>query len=354
LIKTVRGDMSPSMPTRNREAIFMQAALGEARRGLGLTSPNPAVGAVLVIGNRIVARGHHRRAGGPHAEVECLTRFGRALPKTATMYVTLEPCSTTGRTGPCTTALIQAGLKKVVVGASDPNPKHAGRGIEVLRRAGIDVHAGVLADECGKLNENYNKWITTGLPFVIAKCGMSLDGRLTAPPHESQWLTSPASRRHAQRLRAQVDAILVGAETIRADNPRLTVRGQAGAKQPWRIVLSGSGKLPRQAKIFADEFRERTLVYRESSMANLLRDLGSREITSVLIEGGGEVLGQALDDRVIDRVQIYLAPRFTGGATLAFAASGAATTAEALRLRDVRYEIIGPDICITGYPAVAE
>jgi diaminohydroxyphosphoribosylaminopyrimidine deaminase/5-amino-6-(5-phosphoribosylamino)uracil reductase len=354
LIKTVRGDMSPSMRTHNREAIFMQAALGEARRGLGLTSPNPAVGAVLVIGNRIVARGHHRRAGGPHAEVECLARFGRALPKTATMYVTLEPCSTTGRTGPCTTALIDAGLKKLVVGANDPNPNHAGRGIEVLRRAEIDVHAGVLAGECAKLNENYNKWITTGLPFVIAKCGMSLDGRLTAPPHESQWLTSAASRRNAQRLRAQVDAILVGAETIRADNPRLTVRGQAGAKQPWRIVLSRSGKLPRQAKIFGDQFRERTLVYRQSSMANLLRDLGSREITGVLIEGGGEVLGQALDERVIDRVQIYLAPRFTGGATLAFAASGAAATAEALRLRDVRYEIIGPDICITGYPAVAE
>ena len=346
--------MSAAMVTANREALFMQAALREARRGLGLTSPNPAVGAVLVVGNRIVARGHHRRAGGPHAEVECLSRFGRALPKTATMYVTLEPCSTTGRTGPCTTALIEAGLKKLVIGATDPNPKHAGRGIAALRHAAIDVQAGVLADECAKLNESYNKWITTGLPFVIAKCGMSLDGRLTAPPGESQWLTFAASRRDAQRLRAQVDAILVGAETIRADNPRLTVRGQPGAKQPWRIVLSRSGKLPRDAKIFVDRFGERTLVYRQITMANLLRDLGSRDITSVLIEGGGEVLGEALDERVIDRVQIYLAPRFTGGATLAFAASGAATTAEALRLRDVRYKRIGPDICITGSPATAE
>src|SRR4051812_22395263 len=162
--------MSAAMVTANREAFFMQAALSEARRGLGLTSPNPAVGAVLVMGNRIVARGHHRRAGAPHAEVECLTRFGRPLPKTATMYVTLEPCSTIGRTGACTTVLIQSGLKKLVVGAIDPNPKHAGRGIEALRNADVDVQVGVLADECTRLNESYNKWITTGLPFVIAKC----------------------------------------------------------------------------------------------------------------------------------------------------------------------------------------
>ena len=332
----------------------MQAALREARRAAGLTSPNPAVGAVLVVGNKIVARGHHRRAGAPHAEVECLNRFGRALPNNAAMYVTLEPCSTIGRTGACSTTLIEAGLKKLVVGALDPNPKHAGRGIEALRRAGIDVQVGVLADECTRLNETYNKWITTGLPFVIAKCGMSLDGRLTAPPGESQWLTSAASRRDAQRLRARVDAILVGAETVRADNPRLTVRGQRGAKQPWRIVLSRSGKLPRHAKIFADRFAERTLVYRQMTVAKLLRDLGSREITSVLIEGGGEILGQALDEGVIDRAQIYVAPRLTGGPTLAFAGSGAAATAEAMRLRDVRYHKIGGDLCITGSPAIAE
>ena len=339
------------MPNDERKAMFMETALKEARRGLGLTSPNPAVGAVLTIGGRVVARGFHRRAGGPHAEVECLTRFGRPLPKTATMYVTLEPCSTGGRTGACTTALIEAGLKRLVVGTIDPNPKHAGRGIEALRKAGVEVEVGMLADECATLNESYNKWITTGLPFVIAKCGMSLDGRLTAPPGESQWLTSPASRRHSQRLRAQVDAILVGAETIRADNPRLTVRGSRDAKQPWRIVLSRSGKLPRSARIFADRFSERTLVYRQVTMGTLLRELGSREITSVLIEGGGEVLGQALDERVVDRAQIYLAPRLTGGPTPAFAGSGAAATLEALRLRNVGYEKIGADLCITGYPA---
>jgi diaminohydroxyphosphoribosylaminopyrimidine deaminase / 5-amino-6-(5-phosphoribosylamino)uracil reductase len=342
--------MSASMPTRNRDATFMEAALAEAQRGVGLTSPNPAVGAVLVVGNRIVARGHHRRAGAPHAEVECLTNFGRPLPKTATMYLTLEPCSTTGRTGRCTTALIAAGLKHLVVGTIDPNPNHAGRGIEILRNAGVDVRVGVLANDCARLNETYNKWIQTGIPFVIAKAGMSLDGRLTRPPGESRWLTSAASRRDVHRLRSEVDAILVGAETIRADDPRLSVRGYLGAKQPWRIVLSRSGKLPRGAQIFVDRFRDRTLVYRSIEIGALLRDLGARQITSILIEGGGDVFGQALDAGVIDKAQIYLAPRLTGGPTRAFAGSGAASTAEALRLRDVHYRRIGSDVCMAGYP----
>ena len=333
---------------------FMRTALLEARRGVGLTSPNPAVGAVLVIDGRVGARGHHRRAGAPHAEVECLSRFGRKVPPSATLYVTLEPCSTTGRTGPCTNVIIEAGVKKLVVGTLDPNPRHDGRGIELLRKAGVDVRVGVLADECRELNESYNKWIQTGIPFVIAKCGMSLDGRLTAPPSESQWLTSPASRRHAQRLRAHVDAILVGAETIRADNPRLTVRGHPGANQPWRIVLSRSGKLPSRARIVTDRFAARTRVSGQTELDTLLRELGAGEITSVLIEGGGDILGQALDQQVIDKIQIYVAPIFTGGPTIAFPGTGAASTATAFRLGRVRYEKIGADICVVGYPAVEQ
>jgi diaminohydroxyphosphoribosylaminopyrimidine deaminase/5-amino-6-(5-phosphoribosylamino)uracil reductase len=264
--------------------------------------------------------------------------------------VTLEPCSTTGRTGPCTTAIIEAGVKKVVVGALDPNPKHAGRGIDRLKNAGIDVQVGVLAEECSELNEIYNKWIQTGIPFVIAKCGMSLDGRLTAPPTESQWLTSAASRRDSHRLRAQVDAILVGAETIRADDPRLTVRGNPAAKQPWRIVLSRSGKLPGRARIFTDRFAARTLVYRQIRLDVLLRELGAKETTSVLIEGGSDILGQALDRRLIDKIQIYVAPVFTGGPSIAFAGNGAGATSAAPRLGRVRYEKIGMDLRVIGYP----
>ena len=330
---------------------FMRAALREARRGLGLTSPNPAVGAVLVIGGKIVARGHHRRAGAPHAEVECLSGFGHAVPKNATLYVTLEPCSTTGRTGPCTNAIIEAGVKQLVIGGPDPNPKHAGRGIDQLRQAGVDVRVGILSDECRALNESYNKWIQTGVPFVIAKCGMSLDGRLTAPPSESRWLTSALSRRHAHELRAQVDAILIGAETIRSDDPRLTLRGKRDATQPWRVVLSRSGKLPRQARVFTDRFAARTLVYDKTKLDELLRDLGRKQITSVLIEGGGDILGQALDLRLIDKIQIYVAPLLTGGPTIAFAGNGAGSTTAAMRLNRISYEKIGGDVCVIGYPA---
>lgn len=327
----------------------MRAALLEAGRGLGRTSPNPAVGAILVVNGEIVAKGHHKRAGWPHAEIECVRSFKKPVPKSAILYVTLEPCSTTGRTGPCTDAIVEAGVRRLVIGATDPNPKHAGRGIELLKQAGLNVRAGVLAKECSALNEAFNKWIQTGRPFVIAKCGMSLDGRLSRPPSEMQWITGTASRRHARQLRAQVDAILIGAGTLRTDDPRLTVRLR-GAKQPWRIVLSRSGVLPRRAQLFTDRFAARTIVYGKKNLDAVLRDLGEKEITSVLIEGGGEILGQALDQRLVDKVQLYLGPVLAGGPVVAFPGLGAATTEQALRLERVRYERIGQDVCVIGYP----
>ncbi|MFL6528124.1 MAG: bifunctional diaminohydroxyphosphoribosylaminopyrimidine deaminase/5-amino-6-(5-phosphoribosylamino)uracil reductase RibD [Chthoniobacterales bacterium] len=332
---------------------FMHAALREAQHGVGLTSPNPAVGAVLVIGTQIVAAGYHRRAGAPHAEVECLRSFRSAIPKTATLYVTLEPCSTPGRTGACTECIIAAGVRNVVIGASDPNPRHAGRGIDILRKRGVNVRSGILANECTAVNEGFNKWIVSRLPFVIAKCGMSLDGRLTRPPGESQWLTSAAARRDARQLRASVDAILVGAETIRADNPRLTARVR-GAKQPWRVVITRSNRLPAKARLFTDRNRDRTLVFDRSRLSKVLRELGERDITSVLIEGGGDVLGQALAERVIDKVQLYVAPLLTGGTVPAFRGTGVTSTAGATRLERVSYERIGGDIRITGYAKYAK
>src|SRR5215831_5412280 len=290
--------------TTDQDEKFMRAALVEAKKALGLTSPNPAVGAVLVIDNRIVAKGHHREAGHAHAEINCLRDFAVPIPTQATLYVTLEPCSTAGRTAPCTDAIIKAGVKNVVIGATDPNPQHSGRGIVQLRNAAVQVRYGILTQECTRLNEAFNKWIVTGQPFVIAKCGMSLDGRLTRPPGESRWITGRDARRDAHRLRGQVDAVLVGAETVRADNPRLTVRGVRRARQPWRIVLTRSGRLPRGADLFSDRFAARTLIFRRKRLAAVLRDLGKRGITSVLIEGGGEVRGQALANRLIDTVQI--------------------------------------------------
>ena len=326
----------------------MQAALAEAAKGVGSTSPNPAVGAVIGHRDEIIARGYHRHAGAPHAEVECIAKARGAIPGRATLYVTLEPCSTTGRTGACTDAIIRSGIKTVVVGAIDPNPQHAGRGIELLQASGVTVRVNVRGDECSALNKPFNKWIQTRRPYVIAKCGMSLDGRLTPPPGEERWITSPASRRHANLLRARVDAILIGAETVRTDNPRLTVRAVRSARQPLRVVLSNSGELPRGAHLFTDRFADRTLLFRNQTLDAVLVELGRKEVTSVLIEGGGDVLGQALDARSIDEVQIYLGPVLTGGSVVAFGGRGAGSTLEALRLRNARYEQIAGDVFVTG------
>jgi diaminohydroxyphosphoribosylaminopyrimidine deaminase/5-amino-6-(5-phosphoribosylamino)uracil reductase len=338
--------------TVQQDEKFMRAALNEAKKALGQTSPNPAVGAVLVIGNRIVAKGHHRGAGRNHAEVECLRNFAASVPARATLYVTLEPCSTEGRTAPCTDAILQARVRNVVVGAIDVNPRHSGKGIAQLRNAGVNVKENVLADDCAQINEVFNKWIVTERPFVIAKCGMSLDGRLTRPTGESCWITGNSARRHAHQLRAKVDAILVGAETVRADNPRLTVRGVRSARQPWRVVLTRSGKLSRRARLFSDRFSSRTLVYRGKSLAAVLKNLGERGVTSVLLEGGGEVLGQALDARLIDKVQLYLGPILIGGPVTAFPGRGAENAANALRLGRVSYLQIGQTVCVTGYPEI--
>jgi diaminohydroxyphosphoribosylaminopyrimidine deaminase/5-amino-6-(5-phosphoribosylamino)uracil reductase len=329
---------------------FMRVALREAKKGLGRTSPNPAVGAVLVSGGRIVARGHHARAGGPHAEIACLQKLGRRIPHDATLYVTLEPCSTHGRTAPCADYLVKRGVRHVVIGATDPNPRHCGRGIALLLEGRVQVRKGILENECSQLNEGFNKWIVTGEPLVIAKCGMSLDGRLTRPPSEARSLTSVASRAHARRLRVTVDAVLVGAETIRRDNPRLTLPKASRGTQPWRVIVTRSGDLPPDARVFRDLHCKRTLVYRKRSLRAILSDLARREVTSVLIEGGGGILSQALDQRLIDKVQIYVAPIFTGGNVLAFAGAGSSSTADALRLEQIHYERIGDDICIMGYP----
>ncbi|MCE9609585.1 MAG: bifunctional diaminohydroxyphosphoribosylaminopyrimidine deaminase/5-amino-6-(5-phosphoribosylamino)uracil reductase RibD [Chthoniobacter sp.] len=327
----------------------LRAALRVAARGVSHTSPNPAVGAVIVRGGRVLARGFHRKAGGPHAEIEALHALKNpALARGATLYVTLEPCSTHGRTPPCVEAIIRAGFARVVVGAVDPNPAHAGRGLELLRAAGLAVTSGVLENECRELNAGFNKWIVTGLPLVIAKAGMSLDGRLTRPPGEGRWLTSPAARADAMRLRARVDAILIGAQTLRADNPRLTVRGVPGSRQPWRVIVTRSCDLPKRAHVFTDAHRDRTLVFRGQSLRTVLRELGRRGLSSVLLEGGGRVLGDAFDRRLVDRIHFYLAPLLCGGPVPAIGGRGVAATIAAPQLRHPHYQKIGSDLRLTA------
>lgn len=333
------------------EDMFMRAALAEARKGLGFTHPNPAVGAVIVRDGHIVARGWHRAAGGPHAEIAAIRKTRQT--QGATLYVTLEPCSTRGKTPPCTEAILAAGFSRVVYGATDPNPRHAGRAQRLLENAGIAVTAGLLAGECAALNAGWNKWIATGRPYVIAKAGMSLDGRLNSPP-EQRWLTSPASRRDAMALRARVQAILVGAETVRADDPQLTIRGVRHREQPWRVVWTKSGKLPGGAKLFTDTFRDRTVVFQNQSLRSVLGELGKRGVASVLIEGGARVLGEAFDRGLVDEVNFYLAPLLIGGPVAVTGGRGVGSNDQALRLENATYRRIGPDVKLTARVAAVK
>ena len=326
---------------------FLGEALLEARKGLGKTSPNPAVGAVLVKNGRILARGWHRAAGKPHAEIEALKALGKQSAQGTTLYVTLEPCSTHGRTPPCTEAIIRSGIARVVYGATDPNPRHAGKAGKILRSAGIAVTTGVLEHDCAALNRDWNKWISTGLPWVIAKAGMTLDGRISSPP-ESRWITGEASRRDAMKLRASVQAVLVGGETVRIDNPQLTVRGQRSFQQPLRAVWTKSGKLPADAKIFCDECKDRTVILKNMSLRSALRELARLGATRVLIEGGGRILGEAFDRGLVDEVCFYLAPILTGGPTPATGARGIGKNEDAIRLRDVSYTKFGHDLRLTA------
>ncbi len=338
----------PSLPALDER--YMRLALRQARKGLGKTSPNPAVGAVLVQDGAVLSTGWHQRAGGPHAEIEAIS----ALPSLeaaagSTLYVTLEPCSTFGRTPPCTDAIIAAKIGRLVIGSIDANPNHQGRGLEQLRRAGVSVRTGVLEEECDLLNVGFTKWVTTGIPWVIAKVAQSLDGRITRPAGEPPWLSNNRSLRLVHCLRGTVDAILVGAETLRRDNPRLTVRTNTPGLQPWRIVVTRSGNVPGDATILTDENRDRTLVYQGFAWSDLLTELGAKGVTRLLVEGGGDVLGQLRDLQLIDEVWCFITPLLTGGSKPSFGGTGVESMEDATKLHRIRYKRIRNDVLVTGH-----
>lgn len=343
----------PDAKNETPDQRWMHLALDQAQRGVGLTSPNPPVGAVLVAHGKVIGQGFHRKAGGPHAEVEAIRdaqQFNPKLLAGSTIYVTLEPCCTQGRTPPCTEAIKAAGIKRVVYGAPDPNPKHAGRCRDIFLLAGIEVLAGVLESECRALIRPFTKWITTGLPYVIAKAGQSLDGRLTRPAGEGQWITSDAARAHGRRLRMRVDAIIVGAETVRKDNPRLNLRdGSAGSgkTQPWRVVLTRSGDIPAESQLLTDEFKDRTLIMPGVDLPDVLKELGKRGVMSVLIEGGGMVLGQAFRERLVDEVYWYIAPLLCGGGCPSLAGPD---LQHSIGLQNVTVRPMGDNVLVHGFP----
>ncbi len=367
--------------TGNDES-FMRRALALARRGYGTTSPNPMVGAVLVKGGRIIGQGWHHCAGEPHAEIEALRNAERRRnsPKGATLYVTLEPCCTHGRTPPCTVAIKAAGIKRVVVAAKDPNPKHAGRGFRILRRAGIEVEHGVLAEEATKLNEAFNHWIVQRTPFVTVKAAMTLDGKIATASGESKWITGEEARAEGMRLRAGADAILVGVNTVLADDPSLTVRETPKTKiqtsRLRRIVLDSQARTPLKAKVVSDEFAALTTIVvgkgaparRIAALAKraqvwtaplrggridlrwVLKRLGGEKVTSLLVEGGGEVNASFLLGAFAQRVAFFYAPKILGGrdSRKAVAGEGARSLNEILNLSDVEWRRVGEDLMMTA------
>jgi diaminohydroxyphosphoribosylaminopyrimidine deaminase/5-amino-6-(5-phosphoribosylamino)uracil reductase len=365
---------------------FMRLALQLARRGYGTTSPNPMVGAVLVKAGEIIGRGWHRRAGLPHAEIEALTNAQKNghNPKGATIYVTLEPCCTHGRTPPCTGALIAAGIKRVVIGATDPNPKHAGKGFKILKRAGIEVVHGVLAGECTRLNESFNHWIVHRTPFVTVKAAMTLDGKIATAGGESKWITGEKARAYGQKLRHGSDAILVGVNTVLADDPSLTARGLNGNARLRRIVLDSLARTPLNAKVVTDQHAALTtiVVSREApkkritglakcvnvifapvtkssspvtrhpslNLRWLLKQLGSQNVTRLLVEGGGEVNASFLLDGLAQRVAFFYAPKILGGrdARRGVAGDGAKSLSEVVQLDDLEWRRLGEDLLLTA------
>jgi diaminohydroxyphosphoribosylaminopyrimidine deaminase/5-amino-6-(5-phosphoribosylamino)uracil reductase len=348
------------------------------------------VGAVLVKRGKIIGRGWHRRAGGPHAEIEAL-RDARARgndPKDSTLYVTLEPCSTHGRTPPCSEAIMAAGIKKVVVAATDPNPAHSGRGFKIFKRAGIEVAQGLLVDEATRLNEAFNHWIVRGTPLVTVKAAMTLDGKIATAGGESKWITGEKARAHGMKLRQGSDAILVGINTILADNPALTARTVQSLKSKIqrskrRIVLDSMARTPLNARVVSDEFAGLTTIVvskdapkmRVAALARrvrvmvaplkksavrgsqsqidtcwLLKKLGAEQVTSVLVEGGGEVNASFLLDGLAQRVMFFYAPKILGGrdAKKAVAGGGVQSVGEMVRLSNVEWKRLGPDLLFTA------
>lgn len=333
---------------------WMRLALDEARKGIGKSAPNPPVGAVIVRDDVLLGKGWHRAAGRPHAEREALAdvfaKHGPDGARGSTVYITLEPCSTHGRTPPCTLGLIEAGVKRVVYACVDRNPDHAGRADAILTNHGIKVSSGLLADEAEKILRPFFKARQTGLPWVIWKTAMSLDGRLTRPPGEGQWLTGEEARADVQKLRATVDAILTTGETIRRDRPALSIRDASlleGRKQPWRVVFTDLPEtLPTDAPLFTDSSKDRTLIRPRHDIEATLRRLVSEQgVLTCMTECGGVFSAALFEAGLVDEVVIYYAPLLCGGPVPALAGPG---LTESLTLTETGYTRLGDDLRLRG------
>ncbi|UPU34810.1 bifunctional diaminohydroxyphosphoribosylaminopyrimidine deaminase/5-amino-6-(5-phosphoribosylamino)uracil reductase RibD [Geomonas paludis] len=356
---------------------MMRLAVAEARKGVGKTAPNPAVGCVIVKDGAIVGKGWHKKAGTPHAEVHALRAAG-ALAEGADVYVTLEPCSHFGKTPPCARALIEARVARVFVAMVDPNPLVSGRGIGMLREAGIEVEVGLLEAESRELNRPFIKWIQTRRPYVVLKSALTLDGMSATASGDSKWVTGDAARREVHRLRGRLDAIMVGVGTVIKDDPLLTCR-VPGGKDPLRVIVDSTLRIPRHAALFSLKSQAPTviatcctdtagieavvahgvevLVCKEKEgrvdLDDLLTKLGERGVQSILLEGGHHLAGAFVRGGLIDHCMLFLAPKLVGGAgTGLFAGEGVHLMADAIRLEDVKVKRVGVDLLVEGTPKV--
>lgn len=355
----------------------MRRALELAAKAEGQTYPNPMVGALVIQGGKVIAEGYHRRAGLPHAEIVALKKAG-SRARGATLVVSLEPCCHVGRTSPCTDAILKSGVREVVVGMRDPNPRVAGKGIRILQRNGVKVARDVLRPECERLNEVFVKYITTGFPFVTLKSALSLDGKIATAAGESRWITSAPARRYVHHLRHTCSAILVGAGTVVMDNPRLTARPEKKTGgHPARVILDNQNRVPLGARVFHNsrtqrviyvmspegpEEKEQVLVARGVEvirirekgggidLRRLFRTLARMELTSILIEGGGQVNASVLEAGLVDKVVFFLAPLIIGGKEAPGPVMGAGVRRlrQALKLKNVKWTPIGSDWMVEG------
>jgi diaminohydroxyphosphoribosylaminopyrimidine deaminase/5-amino-6-(5-phosphoribosylamino)uracil reductase len=318
----------------------MKRALELARQGEGLTRPNPPVGAVLVQDGEIIAEGWHQKAGGPHAEVNCLQSAIGNL-QSAILYVTLEPCSTEGRTPPCTDLILEKGIGRVVVSVEDLNPQHAGRGLELLKEAGVEVVTGICEEEGRELTAPFEKYITTGMPYVTLKLASTLDGKIADSTGDSKWLTGPEAREKVQAMRRRADAVMVGAATVRADDPSLLPRPAAGRK-PLRVIVGTN--IPSHAKVLSDESAELTLV-REGSLEGVLKELAEvYDVMHVFCEGGGKLAAALIEERLVDEFALFMAPKLMGADGLPNFAKTGGLMADVKNLKFKSIELIGEDV----------
>ncbi len=360
---------------RTKDKKFMQEVFFLAEKGRGTTSPNPMVGAVVVKGNRIVGRGYHKRAGSPHAEIIALQEAG-TKSREATLYLNLEPCVHYGRTPPCVPRIIEKGIKRVVIAMLDPNPRVNGKGITMLREAGIEVEVGIEEEKARKLNEFYIKYITTNLPFVILKWAMSLDGKIATRTGDSRWISGDKSRIFVHSLRNQVDGILVGIGTVLQDDPILTVREVPARKQPLRIIIDPKLSFPLTAKMLQEEGgniliftcedidknKKEFLLSKDIEIipcgkkriqvANMLKILGKREITSLLVEGGSKVFTEFLENKLTDKVYAVVSPLLLGGekALTPFEGRGVEKVKDGIQFKKIHWFFRGEDVIMEGYP----